>query len=400
MNRDFSQAMLDYLSETLCVHTYSDFSKAIDRCVRSLWDGASASLFPQNDLFAEGDMRTAKAEALQSGCPVHRRMTTDLNREEWAFPVKNENRMAAVFCIYVPADTAEKRAEELEQVGKTLSCYLEKQFVQFNRAYPQSALTQLAMEVKVPLSAALSSVQLLTEKLRRSSHQFNQEYRPALEIAQRNIYRSLRTAGNITDAERVEAGMIQAHPVSCNAADLAEMIVDELRPIAKQRKIALELEKSEGLFLVYSDTYLTERILLSLLSNAFNSVPEGTGKIKVIVNETKDGGVVLSVRDNGRGVSEGQRPHIFEKFCPAEQSSDKHLGLGLYLAKKFAELNRAELGLTSADAGNTCFELRLPAAWPGRDELALHRPSDFSKSNVVVQLIRIEFAEYSFLLEM
>ena len=108
-------------------------------------------------------MRTAKAEALQSGCPVHRRMTTDLNREEWAFPVKNENRMAAVFCIYVPADTAEKRAEELEQVGKTLSCYLEKQFEQFNRAYPQSALTQLAMEVKVPLSAALSSVQLLTE---------------------------------------------------------------------------------------------------------------------------------------------------------------------------------------------------------------------------------------------
>ena len=345
-------------------------------------------------------MRTAKAEALQSGCPVHRRMTTDLNREEWAFPVKNENRMAAVFCIYVPADTAEKRAEELEQVGKTLSCYLEKQFEQFNRAYPQSALTQLAMEVKVPLSAALSSVQLLTEKLRRSSHQLNQEYRPALEIAQRNIYRSLRTAGNITDAERVEAGMIQAHPVSCNAADLAEMIVDELRPIAQQRKIALELEKSEGLFLAYSDTYLTERILLSLLSNAFNSVPEGTGKIKVIVNETKDGGVVLSVRDNGRGVSEGQRPHIFEKFCPAEQSSDKHLGLGLYLAKKFAELNRAELGLTSADAGNTCFELRLPAAWPGRDKLALHRPSDFSKSNVVVQLIRIEFAEYSFLLEM
>ena len=119
MNRDFSQAMLDYLSETLCVHTYSDFSKAIDRCVRSLWDGASASLFPQNDLFAEGDMRTAKAEALQSGCPVHRRMTTDLNREEWAFPVKNENRMAAVFCIYVLFDARAAMAVRLNRAIET-----------------------------------------------------------------------------------------------------------------------------------------------------------------------------------------------------------------------------------------------------------------------------------------
>ena len=395
VNQDITESFLNYFTDTLCIRDIHDLSRALNRCVGGLWTGATAQLTLQRDEFAQGFVYTAKAQALQQGRMIRQPMQSDPEREEWVFPVGSGVHPDAVLSICISAEKAQTSESELAEVGSKLAGCLAKQLEQLNRAFPQHALTQLAIEVKTPLGAVLSSVQLLAEKLKRHSRKYDQEYRATLETAQRNLYRSLRMVSGITDAERIEAGLMRACPVWGKLDDIVRSVVDEVEPIAQQRRISFLLTIEEGLYLVRSDFYLVERILLSLLSNAMDSVPEETGRVEVILRE-KGKELILFVCDNGPGIAESARESLFEKYWVGTSHSGSKMRLGLYLASQFAGLNHSDLSLVSGEPGSTCFQLTMHAEWPDPNELALNRPSPLVRNNLIRQLVRTEFAESYF----
>lgn len=87
---------------------------------------------------------------------------------------------------------------------------------------------------------------------------------------------------------------------------------------------------------VYADSMHIEQILAILIDNAIKYTAEN-GKISIKLQEEKEK-IVVSVADNGKGISSEDLPHIFERFYRADKSRTNYgNGLGLSIAKMLAE---------------------------------------------------------------
>ena len=389
VKQDLRQIEYEYLVDTLDARGASELSHALNACVARAFPGTTADLTIYSGDFYTSDPKTAKMIALVKGEFAVQPFLSDASRQEWAFPVRQGEQTAAALSFYLSAAFDRTRECELKKFGESLCGLLEKQLRQLNRAYPQNALARLAAEVKAPLSAALSAVQLTEEKLRRSVDEYEREYRPSLESAQRNIFRSLRMASNIMDAERLEAGQIRSRPVCGDLAATVREVVDSVRPIAESKGVRLSFDSDEPFFAAYCDFYFVERILLTLLSNALDATRENQGCVAVRF----EGGQAprITVSDNGAGVAPKDREHVFQKYWSGMAACCGRMGLGLYLARRFAELLPGELTAVSLEEGRTCFELRVDLSWP--QELALGSSAPVH-SNLLKQLVRMEFADF------
>lgn len=386
---DIQNALHQYLEQTIAARDAAELKRALNACVGRLWPGACADLLRQDPQFAQcSSPCTAGGITLATSRPAHAPMKHDASREEWTFPVLKDGKTVAVLSIFAKSSLDSDARGQLEECGTRLAEYLGRQYIQMNRAYPQQTLARLADEVCEPLTTTLTAIQLTSEKLRRNEEKYETEYKQTLDAAERSVYRSFRLARNITDAERLEAGLVTAHPVCCDLAPLLESIVDALVPIAEARGVALECNCGGGPYTALCDPYLFERILFALLSNALYAAPETTGKVKAELGGNGER-VHVCVTDNGPGLPEADRARVFDKYWRGEAPAAGRVGLGLYLAAQFAELQSGALTADGLARGASCFRLTLPAAEP---ELELHRRDPMLRNNLLRQLVNIEFA--------
>jgi signal transduction histidine kinase len=104
-----------------------------------------------------------------------------------------------------------------------------------------------------------------------------------------------------------------------------------------------------------------EQILNNLLSNALRYTPDG-GKIEINLKADREK-MLVSVHDNGSGISEENLPYIFERFYRADRSrsrSEGGSGLGLAIALQIAVLHGGTLTAGNHPQGGAVFTLSLP----------------------------------------
>lgn len=98
----------------------------------------------------------------------------------------------------------------------------------------------------------------------------------------------------------------------------------------------------------FDETHL-EQILTNLINNALHhTTPDSPARVLVTFGRDDDGSAYLEVKDNGKGIPDDVRPHLFEPFFT---TGTKGTGLGLYLARELANCNRAELRDIPEDGG-------------------------------------------------
>ena len=105
----------------------------------------------------------------------------------------------------------------------------------------------------------------------------------------------------------------------------------------------------KGYITLNCDKLLIELLLCNLVSNAISAC-RGKGTV-LIACEKKDNAVVLSVSDNGIGMTQEQIAHITEPFYRVDKSRSRNeggTGLGLSLCKRIAESHQAKLEFDSA----------------------------------------------------
>ncbi len=134
-------------------------------------------------------------------------------------------------------------------------------------------------------------------------------------------------------------------------ADVVERAVTRVRRRAQDVSFDVDLDP----WRVVGDSNGLERAVTNLLDNAAKwSPPEGT----VFVRLT-DG--VLTVDDQGTGVAEADRPHVFERFYRAEESrAMPGSGLGLAIVRQVIDRHGGQLQVTEAPSGGARFALWLP----------------------------------------
>ena len=143
--------------------------------------------------------------------------------------------------------------------------------------------------------------------------------------------------------------------------DLAEVVRGVLRfmqcdKVFKEAEVHLEVEDEP---LVALDAPRFRQVLINLIRNAADAVPDDRRARVVLKVDERDGQAVLDVDDNGRGIGSKVAERLFEPFFTTK--GGQGLGLGLDISKKIVEAHGGTIAFESTPDVGTTFMVRLPA---------------------------------------
>ncbi len=133
-----------------------------------------------------------------------------------------------------------------------------------------------------------------------------------------------------------DAGALNLRVQTIDIAEMVRLASDAFERRLAEKDITLNTELQEPLYMD-ADPHRVRQLLHNLLENCSRYTE--TGGAVVIRLQKNDGAVVLEVEDNGPGVSEEQRAHLFDRFYRVEGSRSRTTGgsgLGLYILMKIA----------------------------------------------------------------
>ena len=213
--------------------------------------------------------------------------------------------------------------------------------------------TNVSHELRTPLTLIETPVeQLLAE------NQLSKAQRQMLEVAHRNVRTLLKLINQILDFRKVEGGKMTLQLAETDLAALVGNVVSEFVAAAEHKRIRLSCRLPEHVT-AKIDAGKVERVVSNILSNAVKFTPVA-GEISVeLTADTPQGTATLSVTNTGKGIAEGDLPHIFERFYQP-QHSEGGTGIGLALAKAFVDMHGGHIGVSSKVEGTTVFTVHLP----------------------------------------
>jgi signal transduction histidine kinase len=119
-----------------------------------------------------------------------------------------------------------------------------------------------------------------------------------------------------------------------------------------------------GLPQINVDVERMSQVLDNLILNAFRYTPEG-GKV-VLMGDEKDDNVLISVKDNGMGITAEDLAHIFDRFYRGDKSRQQsgESGLGLAIAKSLVEAQGGKISVMSTPGEGAEFTITLSPFFP------------------------------------
>lgn len=208
-------------------------------------------------------------------------------------------------------------------------------------------------EVRNPLSSIGLNVELLEEELADA----DAEPRDLL----RAIHQEIDRLRNITEEYLRVARVPTPRLLPEAIEDLTRGTADFLRHELSAARVALSLDIPETLPPVALDEAQFRQVLINLMKNAREAMPEG-GRLDVSLREARDG-VVVRVTDDGPGMARAEREHIFDLFYTTKTMGT---GLGLPLTQQIVLAHGGQIDCRSAPDEGTTFEVWFPA-WHQED---------------------------------
>lgn len=184
----------------------------------------------------------------------------------------------------------------------------------------------------------------------------------AQQIIEQQVVHLTRLVDDLLDVSRITHAKVALQQDTLSLANVVEQALDMAQPLIEAKRHRLELRLPEMPVWLQGDPVRLAQVLLNLLDNAAKYTPVG-GCIELSAGVAGNE-IEIKVRDNGIGISNELRPHIFELFQQGERSLDRAqggLGIGLTLAKSLVEMHGGRIDVSSAGPGlGSEFTLRLP----------------------------------------
>ena len=163
---------------------------------------------------------------------------------------------------------------------------------------------------------------------------------------------------------RAEARQIPMALTAVEVPALLEALVARFTMAAGERGVGLHPALQERALVVRADRDRLAQVLDNLVSNALRYSPEG-GRITIAASRV-DGGIRLSVADQGPGLTVEQRERVFERFYRVDPSRSRALGgsgIGLAIARALIDAMDGRIWVDSEGPGRgSTFQIELPAA--------------------------------------
>jgi signal transduction histidine kinase/CheY-like chemotaxis protein len=216
-------------------------------------------------------------------------------------------------------------------------------------------LSSTSHELRTPLNAVLGFAQLL------QLSDLNQEDQEGVERILAAGHHLLALINELIDIARIESGEFSLSVEPVAVQPVVEETCQLMAPLAADRSITISQPSPPPGLAVKADRQRLRQILVNLLSNAIKYNRPG-GTITITCQASSPDQASLTVADTGPGVSAADLDRIFDPFerLGAEQTAIEGTGIGLPLARAFAEAMRGHLTVASIPGEGTTFTITLP----------------------------------------
>jgi len=216
----------------------------------------------------------------------------------------------------------------------------------------------VAHEVNNPLSGILTYAKLIRKWVAsgQAEHEKREDAMQCLELIATESRRCGELIKNLLTLSRTS-------PMNVRSTDLREVIDRCLLLVRHQLELGgvdLQLKLAEDLPRIPCDPEQIEQVLVALIMNAIDAMPQG-GNLWVETRLSRDETEVeIQVRDDGAGIAPDILPHIFEPFMTTKESG-RGVGLGLAISRGIVERHHGRIEVESKLGRGTTFIVALPS---------------------------------------
>ena len=290
--------------------------------------------FPGND--STGATAAVELKGVESHVPAQSRLLTQAEHEEQHTQQRDANEQLILAAL---------GAQEL-QVAAEAALRRQTEF-----------LAVLAHELRNPLTPIRTATELM------GNIHSDATLLPRLQgIIERQVQQMTRLVSDLLDVSRISTGKMR---LQRRVIDLGEVVRDAFetcRPAMTRRQQHLDAHLPEGRIEVLGDPGRLAQVIGNLLDNASKYTPEG-GDIGFSV-AVADDSVMLTVTDNGIGISAEGLPHVFDPFVQDAHAAGFNgvgLGIGLTVVRELVEAHGGTVVAHSAGSGlGSQFVVTLP----------------------------------------
>lgn len=227
-----------------------------------------------------------------------------------------------------------------------------------------SFFINISHEIKTPITMIMGPLQKLL-----TMHEENPKTAKYLTLMNRSGQRLLNLVDQLLDFRKLDADNIHLKAAEGNLIRFTREIVIVFSNLAKAKDIDIQFVSNTEELSVWYDRDKLEKILYNLISNAIKYTPAfGNVKVEVSKKLSDEGDLaVISVIDNGSGISADRLENIFQPFQHYDslQNNVSGTGVGLAFAKELIELHHGKIEVESVPAENakhgyTCFSVSIP----------------------------------------
>ncbi len=268
------------------------------------------------------------------------------------------------------ADIESLRAE-LEETNKgvvALYTELDDKATQLREAIELKSrfLSYMSHEFRTPLTSITSISGILLQRL---DGPLTPEQARQVEFVRSSVRELTEMVDDLLDLAKVDAGRITISPEWFEMMDLFSALRGMFKPIAANTDTSLVFEEPASLGRIYTDDKKLSQILRNFISNALKFTP--AGEVRVTARMISGSDIEFAVVDSGIGISPEHLPRLFADFVQIDTKLQRRLrgtGLGLSLARRFAELLGGRVGAESELGKGSRFWVVIPLKYRGPSE--------------------------------
>ena len=260
--------------------------------------------------------------------------------------------------VQIPA--MDRRSDEIGDLAVALRRMTDALYARIEAI--ESFASDVAHEIKNPLTSLRSAVE--TMAYARTPEQRQQ----LLDVIQQDVGRMDRLVTDISNASRLDAELVRERMAPFDLAELCRGLTNMIADRAETAGVRVVLDLPAGPLTALGLEGRIAQVITNFLDNALSFSEEG-GTVRLAAREVEEGGVWVSVADDGPGVPGDNLEQVFSRFYterPEAQGFGTHSGLGLAISRQIVEAHGGRIWVENApDADGpkgAHFQFQLPGS--------------------------------------
>ena len=215
--------------------------------------------------------------------------------------------------------------------------------------------TNVSHEFRTPLTLIRGALERI-----RKCKQLPDTLEQPVALLERNADRLMHLINQLLEFRRMENNVMSLRLEKMDIVGLLRELFESFHDVAEQKHLGYRMTTQQNALVGYFDQSCIDKVVYNLLSNAIKYTPEGGHVgLEVRVHPAPVDELTIRIVDNGVGIPEEQRNHLFERFNRSHYLSGS-MGIGLNLCAALVEVHHGKINYEPNPTGGSIFSVTLP----------------------------------------